>query len=136
MMAQQSTRRFRRPAGGRRDTWWRGVIVSVAATLAAVTVFAVLIGLIGMEDGVIRIVNQLIKIGAIFLGVYAAVPRGDGAGIRRGALIGLVYMGAGVALYALLTHQSLTPMGYLIDVLMGVAAGGLSGMILGGMKAK
>lgn len=135
-MAQQVSRRMRRLDGTRKNSWWKGVLVAVAVTLGAVIAFAILIGLTEISDGVIRIVNQLIKIGAIFCGVYAVVPRGDEGGIRRGALIGLVYMGAGVALYALLTHQNLTALGYAIDLLMGVAAGGLSGMILGGMKAK
>ena len=96
--------------------------------------FALIIGLLDVSDGVIRIVNQCIKLGAIFLGVRAVVPRGAENGIRRGALLGLIYMGVGVLLYALLSGQKLTLLGYLIDVLMGVAAGGLSGMLMGSLK--
>lgn len=133
-MAQQISRRIRRSSASQRHTWWRGVLIAVAATLAAVAAFAVVIGLTEVSDGVIRIVNQLIKLGAIFLGVWTAVPRGDANGIRRGALIGLVYMGVGVLLYAVLSQQKLTLMGYAIDLLMGVAAGGLSGMLAGGQR--
>ncbi len=128
-------RRIRR-AAGRSNAWWKGVLVAVAVTAAAVIVFALIIGLTDVPDGVIRIVNQLIKIAAIFVGVRAVVPRGDESAIRRGVVIGLVYMGIGVLVYALLTHQKLTLMGYAIDLLMGLAAGGLSGMILGGMQEK
>ena len=46
----------------------------------------------------------------------------------------MIYMGVGVLLYALLSQQKLTVMGYVIDVLMGVAVGGLSGMLLSSMK--
>ena len=73
---------------------------------------------------------------AAFLGVRAITSRGDEGAIRRGALLGLLYMGIGVALYALLTHQRLSWMGYLIDALMGVAAGGLSGMALSSLRGK
>lgn len=111
-----------------------GVLVAVGATVAAVAVFAVLLGLIDMEDGVIRIVNQVIKVGAICAGVCWSVKRNDGAGIRRGALIGLLYMAVGVLLYAALSSQHLTVMGYLIDLLMGVAAGGLCGMLRAGAR--
>ena len=38
------------------------------------------------------------------------------------SVIGLVYIGAGVLVYALLTRQSGTPMGYAMDLLMGPAA--------------
>ena len=81
----------------------RGVLAAVAGTLAAVIVFAIIIGLTDLQDSAIRIINQLIKAGAIFLGVWVAVPRGSERAIGRGVLIGLVYMGVGVLLYALLS---------------------------------
>ena len=134
-MAQQAVRKFRRGAG-KPAAFWRGWAVSVLATAAAVIVFALIISFVDMSDGVIRVVNQLIKAAAVFLGVKVIVPRGDENGIRRGALLGLVYMGVGVLVYALLTQQKISWMGYLIDVFMGVAAGGLSGMLLGSMRGK
>ena len=134
-MAQQAIRRGRRTAG-KRTAFWRGLLLSIAFTAAAVVLFALFISFTDIGDGVIRIVNQLIKACAVFLGVRSIVPRGDESGIRRGALLGLVYMGAGVIVYALLTHQTLTPWGYLIDVLMGIAVGGLSGMLLGSLRPK
>ncbi len=134
-MAQQAVRKFRRGAG-KPGAFWRGLAVSVLATAAAVIVFALIISFVDMSDGVIQAVNQLIKASAVFLGVKTIVPRGDDGGIRRGALLGLVYMGLGVLLYALLTQQKISWTGYLIDVLMGVAAGGLSGMLLGSLRGK
>jgi ABC-type uncharacterized transport system permease subunit len=41
-----------------------------------------------------------------------------------------------VLVYALLTQQKISWLGYLMDVLMGVAAGGLSGMLLGSLRSK
>ncbi len=134
-MTQQAVRRFRRGAG-KSTALWRGLAVSVLATAAAVIVFALIISFVDMGDGVIRVVNQLIKAAAVFLGVRTIVPRGDENGIRRGALLGLLYMGLGVLVYALLTQQKISWQGYLVDVLMGVAAGGLSGMLLGSLRAK
>ncbi len=134
-MTQQAVRRIKRTTG-KKTALWRGLLFSVAVTAAAVAAFALIISFVDMGDGLIRVINQLIKAGAIFAGVSLAVPRGDESGIRRGALLGLIYMGAGVLLYALLTRQQFTWLGYLIDVLMGVAAGGLSGMVLGSLPAK
>lgn len=131
-MAQQAVRRVRRSTG-KGTALWRGLLLSILVTVVAVIVFALIVGLTDMSDGVIQVVNQLIKVLAIFLGVRTVVPRGAENCIRRGALLGLIYMGAGVLLYALLSGQKLTPMGYLTDVLMGVASGGLSGMVLGSM---
>ena len=134
-MAQQAIRRVKRSTGNK-TALWRGLLLSIAVTAAAVILFAVIIGLMDVNDGVIRIVNQLIKAGAIFVGVRSIVPRGDESGIRRGALLGLLYMGIGVLVYALLTRQQITVWGYVIDVLMGIAAGGLSGMLMGSLRTK
>lgn len=133
-MAQQAVRRARR-ASGRNQSLGRGVCIAVAATAAAVVLFALVIGLTNPTDGVIRIVNQLIKLLAIFIGVKAIVPLGSENGIRKGAALGLIYMGVGVLIYALLSQQKLTVLGYAIDVLMGLAVGGLSGMLFSGMKS-
>lgn len=134
-MAQQTFRRVRR-SSGKTTVFVRGLLLSIAVTAAAVILFALILSFVDISDGVIRAVNQLIKAAAIFFGVRFIVPRGDESGIRRGALLGLLYMGIGVLVYAFLTKQRLTVWGYVIDVLMGIAAGGLSGMLLGGLPAK
>ncbi len=134
-MAQQAVRRAKR-VSSKQMALGRGLLLSIAATAAAVILFAVIIGLTDVSDGVIQIVNQVIKVGAIFLGVYTSVPRGDESGVRRGALLGLIYMGIGVLVYALLTQQKLSWLAYLTDVLMGVAAGGLSGMLISSLSGK
>ena len=79
-------------------------------------------------------VNQLLKLGSIFAGVWAMIGRGGDRGLMLGALLGLCYMGLGVALYALLSGQQLPITAYLSDVAMGIAGGGISGALIGGMK--
>ena len=73
----------------RRDGAWqgifRGVLVSVAVTVVLVAVFALLISLFRFSDGTIHLLNQLIKLAAIFAGVWAAVKPGFCAA-RRWAL--------------------------------------------------
>ncbi len=134
-MAQQAIRKMKRK---QKTVNWllKGVLTAVAVTLVAVVVFAVVIGLTDISDSVIRIINQVIKVGAVFAGVYAAVPKGSDHAIRHGTVIGLVYMGAGVLLYALLSGQQVTAISWVLDILMGIAAGGLSGMIVGSMQGK
>jgi len=107
----------------------RGVVAAIAATGILVLVFALLISLFDFSDGVIRTVNQLIKLAAVYCGVWAAVPRGNDNGLLRGMLVGFLYMAAGVMVYALLTAQRLTALSYAADLLMGIAAGGLMGLL-------
>ena len=112
----------------------RGLLTAIGVTLACVLVFALLMQWLRPSDGVIRVVNQLIKLGSIFAGVYVAVGRGGDKGMLTGALVGLVYMLLGVLLYALLSGQQLPFTAYLSDVAMGIAGGGIAGAIIGGLK--
>lgn len=107
----------------------RGVLTAVAATVILVAVFALLISLFQFSDGVIRLINQIIKLLSVFAGVWTAVAPGGERGLLRGAAVGFVYMALGVTVYALLTGQHLAFGAYLADILMGVAAGGLLGLL-------
>ena len=105
------------------------LLLAALFTAAAVIVFALVLSFARLSDGVIRAVNQVIKLVAIYLGVRAAVGTGTGRPLLRGMLVGLIYMAVGVMLYAVLTAQHLSPYAYAADILMGVAAGGLIAML-------
>jgi len=119
-------------SNAKRSPWYlflRGVAVSVIATVILVLVFALLLSLFDFSDGFVHTVNQIIKLLSVGAGVFASVFPGSEKGLLRGAAVGLVYMTAGVALYAVLTGQQLSASAYLADILMGAAAGGLIGLL-------
>ena len=108
----------------------KGLLTAVGVTIAGVAVFALLMQWLRPAEGAVRIVNQVLKLASIGAGVYVAVGRGCEGGLLRGALVGLVYMVIGVGMYALLSGQSAPVSAYLADLGMGVAGGGIVGMIL------
>ena len=112
----------------------RGLLVSVGVTLACILLFALLMQWLKPSDSAVRIVNQLIKLGAIFAGVKVMLGRGSEKALFHGAMLGLVYMALGVGLFALLSGQNPPWTAYLSDIAMGVAGGGISGAIIGGLK--
>lgn len=130
---QAVSRPTRRRSGRRRQTLLaklvRGVLGAVGVTLACILLFAFMMQWLKPSDGVIRIVNQLIKLAAIFVGVRLAVGKGGERGLLTGALVGFVYMLLGVALYALLSGQQLPLTSYLSDIAMGIAGGGIAGAL-------
>ena len=113
---------------------FRGLITAIGVTLLCVLVFALLMQWLKPSDGVIRVINQLIKLASIFTGVYVAVGRGGEKGLLHGALLGLCYMALGVCLYALLSGQHLSLSAYVSDIAMGVAGGGICGALVGNWK--
>ena len=108
----------------------KGLLTAVGVTIAGVAVFALLMQWLRPAESVVRIINQVLKLASIGAGVYVAVGRGCEGGLLRGALVGLVYMVIGVGMYALLSGQSAPVCAYLADLGMGVAGGGIVGMIL------
>lgn len=133
-MAQRVRHRSRKTAG-----WLgllKGLAAAIAVTVVGVALFALTMQWVKPADGFIRGFNQVLKLLAIAAGVWVAVGRGGEGGLIRGALIGFGYMALGVAVYALLTGQNAPVTAYLADLGMGVAGGGIVGMILSNISRK
>lgn len=129
----------RRSARNRKSVWnrlLRGLLTAIGVTLLCVLLFALLMQWLKPSDNVIRIINQIIKLGSIFAGVYVTVGRNGENGLLLGAGVGLAYMLLGVILYALLSGQQLPWTAYLSDIAMGVAGGGIAGAIVAGMRKR
>ncbi|MCL1963688.1 MAG: TIGR04086 family membrane protein [Firmicutes bacterium] len=114
----------------------RGLLAAAAVTVLGVVVFALLIRWTNPSDTVISVMNQALKLGAIFTGCRACIGRGGTGGVFKGALTGLLYMMLGIIGYAFLSGLSLSSAAYLTDLGMGVAAGGLCGMIMSNLPKK
>lgn len=112
----------------------RGLLAAVAVTVLGVVAFALVIKWFSPGDTVISVMNQALKLLSVLVGTRAAVRGASGGMALRGALVGLAYMAVGVVGYAFLSGLTLSPAAYLADLGMGVAAGGLFGMVLPGKK--
>lgn len=108
----------------------KGLLTAIGVTVAGVAIFALLMQWLRPTEGLVRIVNQVLKLVSIGAGVYVCVGKGCEGGLLKGALVGLLYMAIGVGMYALLSGQSASASAYLADLGMGVAGGGIVGMIL------
>ena len=111
----------------------KGLLVAIGVTVVGVAIFALLMQWLRPTEGLVRIINQVLKLVSIGAGVYVCVGRGCEGGLLKGALVGLLYMAIGVGVYALLSGQNAPVSAYLADLGMGVAGGGIVGMILSNM---
>lgn len=108
----------------------KGLGAALLVTVAGVAVFALLMQWLRPTEAVVRIVNQVLKLISVGVGVYVAVGKGCEGGLLKGALVGLLYMAVGVGVYALLSGQGSPVSAYLADLGMGIAGGGIVGMLL------
>ena len=129
---RRSARRAR--SGGALSAVLRGVLVAAAVTVLGVVLFALLLNWWDVSDRAITAINQVVKFVSILAGVTCALRAGEKGSTMRGACVGVLYMALGIACYCLLMGQSTKLTGYLADLGMGLAAGGLFGMILTGRK--
>ena len=114
----------------------KGLGAPILVPGAGVAVFALLMQWLCPAERAVRIVNQVLKLLSIGVGVYVAVGRGCEGGLIKGALVGLLYMAVGVGAYALLSGQGASTNAYLADLGMGVAGGGIIGMIMSNISPK
>ena len=130
---RRSARRAR--GGGALSAVLRGVLVAAAVTVLGVVLFALLLNWWDASDRAITAINQEVKFVSILAGVMSALRAGEKGSAMRGACVGVLYMALGIACYCLLMGQSPKLTGYLADLGMGLAAGGLFGMILTARKS-
>ena len=129
----------RRKRGVTASPWFRllkGLAAALVMTIAGVAIFALIMQWVKPTEDAVRIFNQVLKLLSIAVGVFVAVGRGGDGGLIRGAGIGLLYMAVGVALYAILSGQQAPLTAYLADLGMGVAGGGIVGMILSNLSSR
>lgn len=140
MTRNATAHKARSARAGKASPMWlrilKGLGAAILVTVAGVAVFALLMQWLRPSEGVVRIINQVLKLASIGVGVYIAVGRGCEGGLIRGALVGLLYMAIGVGVYALLSGQGAPARAYLADLGMGVAGGGIIGMILSNISTK
>ena len=129
---RRSARRAR--SGGAPSAVLRGVLVAAAVTVLGVVLFALLLNWWDASDRAITAINQVVKFVSILAGVTSAMRAGEKGSAMRGACVGVLYMALGIACYGLLMGQSPKLAAYLADLGMGLAAGGLFGMILTARK--
>ena len=132
-----TARPVRRRSRRRQSSLWaglfKGLLAAIGVTLVCVLLFALLMQWLRPSDHVIRVINQLIKLGAIFAGVKVMAGRSS-TGLLNGALLGLCYMALGVGIYSLLSGQQLPFSAYLSDIAMGIAGGGICGALVQSLK--
>ena len=112
----------------------KGVLLGACLTVISIAVLALILNWWNASDRAITAINQVVKFAAILLGVTSAMQGGERGSVMRGACVGLLYMAFGIVCYCLLMGQSPRFSAYLADLGMGVAAGGLFGMILTARK--
>lgn len=105
----------------------RGVVTALLTTLVSVLVFAFILSVTNLSDGVIKPINQIIKVVSVFLGCFLSVR--EDKGFVKGGLIGLISAILTLLIFSLLAGGVNSWGSAIIDLICGFIMGGLSGVI-------
>ena len=114
----------------------KGLAAAVLVTLAGMLIMAAVVIFIGMGDGAIRVLNQVLKIFAAALGTFVAVGRGGERGLITGACVGAVYAVAGYVLYICLGDAMFDAVELMGEMTICAAAGAVMGVVCANAKVR
>ncbi len=110
----------------------KGVATALIITLLSVLLFAIIVKTAYLSQGVIKAVNQFIKILSVFLGCAFSLK--GSKGLIKGVLVGLIFTVLTYLIFALLGSGISFGLPFIIDLIMGIVVGGVSGIISVNLK--
>ncbi|MCI8458104.1 MAG: TIGR04086 family membrane protein [Clostridia bacterium] len=110
----------------------KALIIAVILSLVLVLLAAFALKLFNIKDGVIPVINQVIKGVSILVGCLAAVRHKQNTWLK-GIVIGILYIALAFVIFSLLDGEFSFGLHILNDVVLGSITGLVSG-ILAGLK--
>lgn len=107
----------------------KGVFVAILFSLLLLLIFSMLIKLFSITDGVIKPVNQVIKIVSIFFACKISI-RTNSKGLLKGAGIGLLLAILYFLIFSLFNLSFEIGLSFLIECVFMTIIGGILGIIV------
>ena len=105
----------------------KGLIISLIFILFFICIFALLISLFNIPNEAIKPINQLIKILAVFIGCFFSIS-GE-KGLLKGLVLGTIITLVTYLIFSIIAKTNVFSISIIWEILLGVAIGGLSGII-------
>ena len=105
----------------------KATVIALVYSLFAILLFAIILNFCSFDQVVIKPVNYLIKVLAVFLGCYFSIK--NGKGLIKGAIYGLVITIICFFVFALISKSLNFNIYLLWDILLGVAIGAITGIV-------
>lgn len=115
-------------------TLLKGTLISLIFTLLTICLFGLLITIFNIPTQVIKPVNLLIKILAIFVGAFFSIS-GD-KGLIKGILLGLVVSVVCFIVFGIISSTKIFTITSLWEILLSMVVGAISGIISVNTKRK
>ncbi len=105
----------------------KGVFTTLIVMLVAVFLFAWIVKLASLNYGVIKAVNQFIKVLAVFIGCFFSLR--ESKGLIKGLLVGALSAVLISLIFVLISSEASFGIGFFIDIIFISILGAISGII-------
>ena len=106
----------------------KGALVSVLIGAILILVFATVLNFVPINETVVTVINQIIKVIAIFVGCFFGFKEKKN-GILKWLLSGLIYSLGTALIFALINKSFTFSYGILLDAALGGVIGAICGII-------
>lgn len=101
----------------------KGSIIALVISLLSILAFAFIIKLTGLNDNLIKPINQVIKVLSIFIGCLLAFKKDGEKTLIKGGIIGVLYIILAFVLFSILNGGFDFSAGIFLDILFGLIVG-------------
>jgi putative membrane protein (TIGR04086 family) len=105
----------------------KAVLVSLIFTMLAVLLFALILRLFSLGNGIIKPINYLIKTIAVFIGAYLSVS--EDKGILKGFISGVIIIIITFIVFSLISSGFKFTPSLLWEIILGGAIGAIAGVV-------
>lgn len=107
----------------------KGAMNALIVSLLSILLFAFIIKLTSLSDGLIKPINQVIKVLSILIGCFFAFKKDSEKTLLKGGLIGVVYTILAYILFSALNGKFELSVSLIFDVLFSLALGVICAII-------
>ncbi len=105
----------------------KAIIISVIFTLVSILIFAFLLKVFSLPNGIVKPINYLIKCASVFIGCFFSVKGEKGA--IKGLVLGILIIFICHLLFSVLSCNFIFTLNFVWDILLGGVVGVISGII-------
>lgn len=106
----------------------KSALISILVGAIFILIFATVLNFVPVNDKIVTVINQIIKILAIFIGCFFGIKEKK-SGIVKGLLSGLIYSLGTILIFALINKSFDFSWGIALDIGLGAVIGAICGII-------
>ena len=107
----------------------KGVFVGLIISVIGILLFAFVLKFVALNDTVIKIINQIIKVLSVLFGVMVVLKKDKSQGLIKGALVGCLYTLSSYFLFSLLVASFNFSLTIIYDLIFSGVVGLICGVI-------